>query len=78
MICQNQWKTMFIALDELAVPAKQVHSFSLLARKCLIVIDLFLGYALSLVTRENWSSAGRLIKILEEAAQVFLLQLISQ
>ncbi|UJR25523.1 hypothetical protein I4U23_006869 [Adineta vaga] len=27
------------------------------------------GYAISLVTRENWGSAGRLIKILEEAGQ---------
>ncbi|CAF0728009.1 unnamed protein product [Rotaria sp. Silwood1] len=27
------------------------------------------GYAISLVTRENWGSAGRLIKILEEARQ---------
>ncbi|CAF1252655.1 unnamed protein product [Adineta steineri] len=27
------------------------------------------GYAISLVTRENWSGAGRLIKILEEAGQ---------
>ncbi|CAF4800449.1 unnamed protein product, partial [Rotaria sp. Silwood2] len=31
--------------------------------------ELFLGYAISLVTRENWGSAGRLIKILEEAGQ---------
>ncbi|CAF4505948.1 unnamed protein product, partial [Rotaria magnacalcarata] len=34
-----------------------------------IIVNLFLGYAISLVTRENWGSAGRLIKILEEAGQ---------
>ena len=33
-----------------------------------------LGYAISLVTRENWGSAGRLIKILEEAGQVYLIR----
>ncbi len=34
-------------------------------------MDVFVGYAISLVTRENWAGAGRLIKILEEAGQVF-------
>jgi len=38
----------------------------------LIIIEIFLGYAISLVTKENWANAGRLIKILEEAGQVFI------
>ncbi len=41
-------------------------------------MNLFLGYAISLVTRENWGSVGRLIKILEEAGQVFILIEINQ
>jgi hypothetical protein len=70
MIYQNQWKIMFIVLDELVELAKQVH-FAIFF-KDVIIIEFFLGYAISLVTRENWANAGRLIKILEEAGQVFI------
>jgi hypothetical protein len=57
---------MFIVLDVRVVLEKQV--------QCICSIydmnDIQIGYAISLVTRENWASAGRLIKILEEAGQV--------
>jgi hypothetical protein len=71
MIYQNQWKIMFIVLDEQVVLAKQVFVICVRFWEYWVLIDVFVGYAISLVTRENWAGAGRLIKILEEAGQVF-------
>lgn len=53
--------------------AGKTGSFSIVFESTNELFESFVGYAISLVTRENWGSAGRLIKILEEAGQVFIL-----